>query len=202
MTGTGYHISWSRPVAPQKGSINPHINQVARRGEALGTASLHRIINRAPRTELPVWLNETLRVSQRIILVGHVEVLLISAYFYAGRTTEIKTKSDLLLAEIYQHCASTNLLFIIAADFNNPVVDFPAYRAFKAIRCQEAFELARLKFAKELPPTCRNTTRNDSHRPLFVQFRFTGTRSWCMTCGWGDLPLDPTIFEHHYHLET
>ena len=91
-------------------------------------------------------------------MVGHIEVLLISAYFYAGRTADIKPKSDLLLAEIYQHCAATNLPFLTAANFTNPVVDFSAFRAFRAVRCQEAFDLARLELAKELPPTCRNTT--------------------------------------------
>ena len=116
--------------------------------------------------------------------------------------------------------------FLIAADFNNPVVDFPAYRAFHSIRCQEAFELASHKFAKDLPPTCRNTTRNDSfiihealvpwvsdiwvgpehvfpdHRPLYVTFTFPGTQrmshNWYMPCSWGDIPLDPQLLDRFY----
>ena len=199
-------------MAPQKSSVNALSNQVSRRGEALGTASLHRTPHRASRNDSPTWLQDTLRVSQRVILLGHIEVLLFSAYFYASRAIEVKNKSDLLLAELYQHCASSNMPFLIAADFNNPVIDFPAFRAFRSIRCQEAFDLARHKFAKDLPPTCRSTTRNDSfvihealvpwvsnmwvgpehvfpdHRPLYVQFQLPGTQrlsqNWDMPCSW------------------
>ena len=95
---TNYQVAWSPPVAPQKTSVNTLANQISRRGEALGTASLHRTPHRASRNELPTWLKDTLRVSQRVILLGHVEVLLVSAYFYAGRTFEVKQKSDMLLA--------------------------------------------------------------------------------------------------------
>lgn len=201
LTKTQYKISWGPPVNPQKHSINPLMADISRRGEALGTASLHRTPSRPSRNMLPIELNNTLRVSQQIILVGHFEVLLITAYFFAGRTADVKAKSDLLLAQIYNHCAATNLPFIIAADFNNPVRDFPAYAAYRNIRCQEAFEYAQHKFGKALPPTCRGSTRNDTfiihntlvpwihdiwvgpadvfpdHRPLFLQFKIPQSQS-------------------------
>ena len=165
-------------------------------------------------------------MSQQIILVGHFEVLLVTAYFFAGRTAEVKNKSDLLLAQIYLHCAATNLPFIIAADFNNPVRDFPAYAAFRATRCQEAFHLAQCKFGQTLPPTCRGSTRNDSfiihetlvpfvkdiwvgapevfpdHRPLFLQLQLPSKqvvcRSWFIPQTWGEIPLDPGTLEQCY----
>lgn len=171
-------------------------------------------------------MRDTLRVSQQIVLVGHFEVLLVTAYFFAGRTADVRAKSDLLLASIYQHCAATNLPFIIAADFNNPVCDFPAYAAFRAVRCQEAFHFAQHQFGKTLPPTCRGSTRNDTfivhetlvplisdiwvgpdalfpdHRPLFMQLEFPGTQSvaknWFIPASWGDTPFDPQTLEDCY----
>lgn len=131
---------------------------------------------------------------------------MVTPYFYAGRTPDVKTKSDTLLAENFQYCSTSSLPFIVAADFNNPVREFPAYKAFQDTRCQEAFHLAELKLNKDLPPTCRNSTRNDSliiheslvpwvgdiwvgdlfvfpdHRPLFVRFNFPGTQ--CVKRNW------------------
>ena len=226
LKSTEYHISWGPPVPSQRQLNNPFLHDNAKRGAALGTASLQRIPHRTPRIPLPTWLEETLRVSQQILVIGHVEVLLVTAYFVAGKTHEAKSKSDYLLAEIYQVCASTNLPFLVAADFNNPVRDFPAYRAFQSIRCQEAFHLASMKLDKQLPPTCRNSTRNDSfiihealvpwiqdiwvgeanvfpdHSPLFIRFRVPGTqrmlRNWFMPQSWGDIPLKPEVFARHY----
>ena len=226
LRSTKYHVSWSPPVQPQKASINPLMADLSRRGEPLGTASLHCTPHRSSRNPFSTLLNDTLRVSQQIILVGHFEVLLVTAYFFAGRTAEVKNKSDLLLAQIYLHCAATNLPFIIAADFNNPVRDFPAYAAFRATRCQEAFHLAQCKFGQTLPPTCRGSTRNDSfiihetlvpfvkdiwvgapevfpdHRPLFLQLQLPSKqvvcRSWFIPQTWGEIPLDPGTLEQCY----
>lgn len=223
---TNYRISWGPPVPSQRQLSNPFFHDNAKRGAALGTASLFRIPHRRPRICLPAWLEETLRVSQQIVVIGHVEVLLITAYFFAGKTHEAKSKSDYLLAEIYQICSATDLPFLVAADFNNPVGDFPAYRAFQNIRCQEAFHLAQMTFNKQLPPTCRNSTRNDSfiiheplvpwiqdiwvgeanvfpdHSPLSIRFRVPGTqnmlRNWFMPQSCGEIPLKGEILSKHY----
>ena len=223
---TNYRIAWGPPVPSQRQLNNPFIHDNARRGAALGTASLFRIPHRSPRINLPTWLEETLRVSQQIVLLGHFEILLITAYFVAGKTHEAKTKSDYLLAEIYQICSATNLPFLVAADFNNPVREFPAYRAFQNIRCQEAFHLAEMKLNKILPPMCRNSTRNDSfiiheslvpwiediwvgeanvfpdHSPLSIRFRVPGTqctlKNWFMPQSWGEVPLRSEVFSKHY----
>lgn len=226
---TDYRISWGPPVPSHRVIHNPFSQDKSLRGAALGTASLHRTPRRNPRIPLPSWLEDTMRVSQQIVTIGHIEILLVTAYFYAGRTHDIKNKSDILLAELYQVCATTNLPFLIAADFNNPVQEFPAFRAFEGIRCQEAFQLAQLKFNKQLPPTCRNSTRNDSfiihesllswvtdiwvgepdvfpdHRPLFLQFRFPEKqcvlRNWFLPQSWGELKIDPAIFQQKYLLK-
>ena len=223
---TNYRIAWGPPVGPQKLSVNPSNMDNSRRGEALGTASMHRIPHRPSRNALPGHLQDTLRVSQQVILLGHFEVLLITAYFFAGRTSDVRTKNDTLLAEIFLHCTSTNMPFVIAADFNCSVRDLPAYQAFQAIRCKEAFQFAQQHFDRELPPTYRNATRNDSfifhesvipwirdlwvgpdatfpdHRPLFVQFNVPGTqsvaRNWFIPASWGDIPLDLQILDHAY----
>lgn len=116
--------------------------------------------------------------------------------------------------------------FLIAADYNIPVRSFPAYKAFQELRCQEAFHLARHKTAKELPPTCRRSTRNDSfiihemlvpwvtdiwvgepdifpdHRPLFLQMTTPGkqtiSKNWFMPASWGDLPLSREVLDACY----
>ena len=226
LTTTPYIASWSPPVLPQKTVVNPFMASMARRGEPLGTASLHRSPCRQSRVPFHPVLQESLRVSQQIVLVGHIEVLVVTAYFFAGRTLDVRNKSDLLLAELYVHCAATNLPFLIAADFNNPVRDFPAFRAFQSNRCQEAFHFASTKLSKDLPPTCRNATRNDSfiihealvpwiqdiwvgapdvfpdHSPLFLEIKFPGrqpvARNWFVPASWGDSNLDPDCLEQCY----
>lgn len=78
---TNYRIPWGPPVPSQRQLSNPFLHDNAKRGAALGTASLFRIPHRTPRINLPTWLEETLRVSQQIVVIGHIEVLLITAYF-------------------------------------------------------------------------------------------------------------------------
>lgn len=226
LSKTPYRANWGPPVKPQKAVVNPLMAIESRRGEALGTASLHRTPHRQPRLPLDSVLEATLRVTQQVMLIGHIEVLVITAYFFAGKTPEVRTKSDLLLAELYSHCTQTDMPYIIAADFNNPVREFPAYRAFQSARCQEAFHLAQTLWSKNLPPTCRNATKNDSfiihpalipwirdiwvgppnifpdHRPLFMTLVFPGTqkiaRTWYVPASWGDLPLDHATLENSY----
>lgn len=178
---TNYRVSWSPPVSPHRESVNPMAMDSFRRGEALGTASLHRTPHRPSRNPFPGHLSDTLWVSQEVVRLGHFEVLLVTAFFFAGRTAHIRAKSDSLLADIYMHCALSNMPFIVAADFNHPVREFPAYRAFQAVRCQEAFHFAQQRFNKDLPPTCRNATKNDSfiiHEALvpFITVHVGGSR--------------------------
>lgn len=52
--------------------------------------------------------------------------------------------------------------FIISGDFNQRIQNLTAWKAFQQLHCVEGFDLALQKFHKELPPTCRNSTRFDS----------------------------------------
>ena len=65
-----YSVLWSPPVSPHKHMVNPLALDTARRGEALGTASLHRTPHRPSRNELPSHLQATFRVSQEIVPFG------------------------------------------------------------------------------------------------------------------------------------
>lgn len=101
---TKYNVVWGPPVGHQKTPANPFQVERARRGEALGTASLHSTPNRQPRLALPQWLTDTLRVSQRI-----VHYRLGTSRFSLSLHTSMRVEQQRLRAKVtYYSPKSTN----------------------------------------------------------------------------------------------
>lgn len=90
------------------------------------------------------------------------EVMVISTYFFPGRTTEAQQLNDILLTYLYDFTAKTSMPFVIAGDFYQRIQTLTAWQAFSNLQCVEGFDFALKKLGKDLPPTCRNSTRFDS----------------------------------------
>ena len=70
--------------------------------------------------------------------------------------------NDRLIANLIPVVMSVGLPFIIAGDFNEPLVKLPAYNFFQDLGAIEAFQWYRTKFQCDLPATCSGSTRNDT----------------------------------------
>ena len=78
-------------------------------------------------------LRETQRFSACIARFGQIEVLVIAVYGFATRHKEGIRPNDRLIANLIPVVMSVGLPFIIAGDFNEPLVKLPAYNFFRTL---------------------------------------------------------------------
>lgn len=79
--------------------------------------------------------------------------------------------NDILLSQVYDYVARSEIPFLIAGDFNQRIQTLTAWQAFLHRECCEGFDFASSVLGKTLPPTCRNATRFDS----FIFHPFVGS---------------------------
>ena len=162
LRGSPFSIWWGLPVDDKFKHNSFDHDRPSRRGENLGTAILTRLPSRRSRIEDSGVLHQSGRFNVCVCQFGTLEVLVISVYFFPGRTTEAQTLNDLMLSHVYDYVARSEIPFIIAGDFNQKIQTLTAWKAFEHRDCVEGFDLASSTLGKELPPTCRNATRFDS----------------------------------------
>lgn len=86
-----YSAWWGVPVDDKfKNHVFDH-DRPSRRGEALGTAILSRLPTRCSRIADAGTLFQSGRFNACVCQFGPIEVLMISTYFFPGRTTEAQT---------------------------------------------------------------------------------------------------------------
>lgn len=155
---TRYKIFCGQAVDDKMKTSALRDNKPSRRGEALGTAIMTRVQSRAARISDTTLLDQSCRFVSCVCCLGAVEVLVVCAYFFPGRTLDAQARNDILLSHIYDYVAKTSMLFVISADFNQDIRTLTSWTALAHIGCEEGFECAAKRLGKTLPPTCRNAT--------------------------------------------
>lgn len=159
LSKAGFKSFWSRPVASKKSTLDCRPSY---RGEAVGSAIFTRLPCRTTRVDVHDSLLETQRFSTCIVRIADFEVLVISLYGFANRYKEGIRPNDVLIASIIPIISQAGLPFIVAGDFNEPLLKLPAYKYFLDIGAVEAFQWYKQRFQVDLPPTCCGSTRNDT----------------------------------------
>eukprot|EP00438_Fugacium_kawagutii_P001979 Skav210047 [mRNA] locus=scaffold706:505896:511097:- [translate_table: standard] len=205
----GFQSFWSPPAPPKKETID---DRPSLRGDALGTAIFSMIPARKLRLDIPLTLHSTVRFNAAVLRMGSSEVLVACVYGFATRVVDGIHLNDLLVAAVFDVIQKAGLPFIVCGDFNQPLSSIPAFKAFQAMGCVEAFQFAKMRFQDELAPTCRGITKNDtailhpnllpfvtgfqvdksfeleSHTPLFIDFDFSiqaqDLEQWRIPKGW------------------
>ena len=223
LKGFGFRSFWSKVVAPKKSTND---NRPSYRGEALGSAIFCSLTSRQMRGDIQPTLWETQRFAACIARLGQMEVLVISVYGFANRHKEGIRPNDLLIANLIPVVISVGLPFIIAGDFNEPLVKLPAYKFFQDLGAIEAFQWYRTKFQCDLPATCSGSTRNDTafmhpvladriagmrvcsdqqfdiHSPLLIQFDFQAEKIpvciWNTPKTWATFALTKQLIGEYY----
>ena len=223
LTKHGYKSFWSRPVAAKKSTLDLRPSY---RGEAVGSAVFSKLPSRSTRGEIHESLWETQRFSTCIIRLGCMEVLMISVYGFANRYKEGIRPNDVLIASLIPVISQIGLPYIVAGDFNEPLSKLPSYKFFSDQGAVEAFQWYKSKFQEELPPTCCNSTRNDTlfahptvaalfhnmrvseehkfdiHTPLLVDFKTLGVHEeqtlWRCPKSWACFAPPSDTIDKHY----
>jgi len=223
LKGCGFRSFWSKPVAPKKSTND---NRPSYRGEALGSAVFSSLTSRQLRGDIQPTLWETQRFSACIARFGQMEVLVIAIYGFANRHKEGIRPNDLLIANLIPVIVSIGLPYIVAGDFNEPLVKLPAYKFFQDDGAIEAFQWYRSRFQCDLPATCSGSTRNDTafmhpcladritgmcvcadhqfdiHSPLLIQFDFQKERTpvslWNTPKTWATFAPSKQLIEEYY----
>lgn len=230
LRGSPFSIWWGLPVDDKFKHISFGHDRPSRRGEALGTAILTKLPSRRSRIEDSGVLHQSGRFNVCVCNFGAMEVLVISVYFFPGRTTEAQTLNDLMLSHVYDYIARSDIPFLIAGDFNQKIQTLTAWKAFAHRDCAEGFDLASSVLGKDLPPTCRNATRFDSfifhpllaamvrdmwvgpshifadHLPTYAKFSVSSTQHMSPTLyvpqDWSIFDLDPEILQQQYRQQS
>ena len=222
---TVYKVIWTLPIFDKFCKDNIPTS-CSFRGEALGAAIVTKHPHRPLRDSMSPATEQSRRVVSSVVSCGSFDVLFIAVYFQAGKTAETKVVNNHLLQEVYVHAMGTNMPFIVAGDFNIEVHRLEAYACFAALGCIELFHYHRRVFGFDLPPTCKEATRNDTmlihpllvpyihrisvgdqflfadHRTVLVDFTFpTQTipeQQWFVPKSWSLFPLDKALLERNF----
>ena len=106
---TSYSIYWGHPVDDKVKVSALRDGKPSRRGEALGTAIFTRAPSRRSRIGDTTILHQSCRFTSCICFLGSCEVLLVSAYFFPGRTLDAQAKNDILVTHIYDYVLNPTL---------------------------------------------------------------------------------------------
>ena len=222
-----YKSFWSVPVASKKATLD---SRPSYRGEAVGSAIFSRLPCRQTRASINDNLWNTQRFSSCILRLGSFEVLAISVYGFANRHKEGIRPNDLLIANLIPVIEEVGLPYLVAGDFNEPLVKLPAYKYFQDRGAVEAFQWYRSRHGHDLPTTCAGSTRNDTafmhpaiadhicdmsvqskhkidiHTPLFIDFSISSLseekRVWNIPNSWAHFAPSADLIAQSYQSMT
>ena len=157
----GWKSFWSQEVGNKIDTLD---GRPSLRGESIGTAILAKIPARSCRTPIAPCLWETCRICTSVVRSGSVEILVIALYGFPAnnKSREISKMNDILLACALDIALTSGMPYVIGGDINSQPQSLPIYSEFKRHGAIDAFELSRLKFGRQLDPTCRGATFNDT----------------------------------------
>ena len=157
----GWKSFWSQEVGNKIDTLD---GKPSLRGESIGTAILAKIPARSCRTPIAPVLWETCRICTSVVRAGNVEILVIALYGFPAnnKSREVSKMNDILLACALDIALTSGMPYVIGGDINSQPQSLPIYSEFKRHGAIDAFELSRLKLGRQLDPTCRGATYNDT----------------------------------------
>ncbi|CAE7445849.1 unnamed protein product [Symbiodinium sp. CCMP2592] len=220
----GYHMVWSKPVAPH---VSARADTTSLRGHAAGVALLSNKPARTAFAPLPATVKESSRLLEAHLRIGQSELRIFVMYGYPANYHDSGARNGQLLRTVLSRVQSCRIPAIIGGDFNTPVCAAPEFAELQHLGYVEAFQHWQQREGIELPPTCKNATRNDTllipaellpclhslqvardlhafdaHAPLLAEFRLpgitTGPRGWRMPRTWAPLLPDTADLEAAY----
>ena len=164
------------------------------RGANAGTACFSQLPCREMFLEDPPFAYTCGRLTPAIVRLGPIDVLIVCVYLMPGSG---KSKAnDEIISQAITLISTSGLPAILAGDFNEPPSAIGSMSKLVQEGYVEIFSWSEQHLHHQLPPTCNDTTRNDSmvihpslvpfikhawvdpllkidvHTPLFVQFHF------------------------------
>lgn len=218
-----YNVFWSKPVGSKFSTID---DRFSLRGEPMGTAILTNLPHRKMRGTIPDDFYSTCRVACGVTRIAGIDVLTVSIYGYAIKCLEGRKLNDLLLARVYDLVTTAKMPYIIGGDMNEQPTKLPSYDMFRDLGAVEAFTYSERVLQKILPPTCKDSTCNDTmifhpilvpfiksmevrkdlimdvHSPLRVllhsKLDIPVQNRWQVPLSWADFPIDCDVFSESY----
>ena len=133
---------------------------------------LSKIACRRFREHIDTVFWESGRMSFSILRIGNQEVFSCSIYGFAAGHTGYKKSTEAMLGYALQLGAQLRLPIVIAGDFNFPIRGGEIFKIYEQEGFFEINHFMKQRWGKTLPPTCAQSTSNDTFifHPWFAQF--------------------------------
>ena len=155
----GHRVHWGHPV-PSHSREGANVESL--RGLAGGVAISTTLPSYKPRSAPDDQLLGSCRYVEAFVRIGPLTVRVIAIYGKPSSHSDSRETNQHLLQAAYERVCQCRIPAIVAGDFNEPIHGLPAGQSLLAKGFQEAFSLHKHRTGQELPPTCRNATRNDT----------------------------------------
>ena len=165
---TGMAFAWGSPVPShwRENAPGPSL-----RGYAAGVAVASLFPLRLPFAAAAGVGYAAHRLVVSHIRIGPLHARVLAVYGWPANHTGAAAKNDALFHEAACLAAESPMPTLIAGDFNTDVTQLQCWPELRRQGYAELFDLAQRRFGKQLPATCRGSTRHDSALlpPLFQQ---------------------------------
>ena len=163
---TGMAFAWGSPVPShwRENAPGPSL-----RGYAAGVAVASLFPLRLPFAAAAGVGYAAHRLVVSHIRIGPLHARVLAVYGWPANHTGATAKNDALFHEAACLAAESPMPTLIAGDFNTDVTQLQCWPELRRQGYAELFDLAQRRFGKQLPATCRGSTRHDSALlpPLF-----------------------------------
>lgn len=218
----GFHTVWGSP-APN------HLHQVQKetlRGAATGV-SIH---SQFPLCKSKLGDTSDWYISGRIVhsfvKIAGFTIQLVALYGMPSCLLQAKSNTNALLQQAIDQVRMSDYPYIIAGDFNHHPSTLTSFISLQQAGCQTAESLHHHFTGNLIPPTFKNTTRNDvaiispqiakfvtsvsvhdeqwlpGHNPLIVHFTLPGevpvNTYWPLPHTWLPFQPDPNLIQEHF----
>ena len=170
----GFTPFFSAPCSVKRDTV---LSRPSLRGEAYGSMVLSSFPCRKFRERIDPVIWESGRISFCVIQVGGREILACSIYGFAAGHPGYKKSTEALLSYAFQIGLATKMPFVIGGDFNFPIQTSEPFRIHQPEGFFEINDFCKHRFGVTLPPTCAQSTSNDTFifHPWFAPFI---SRAW------------------------
>ena len=220
----GLSVTWGSPVPShwRENAAGPSL-----RGYAAGVAIASLFPVRRPFAVMGSAGYDAHRLLVSHVRIGPMHARIVAVYGWPANHTGATAKNTRLFQEVACLAAESPLPTLIAGDFNTDVTKLPCWTAFQCQGYAELFDLSRRRFGKQLPATCRGSTRHDtallppvfqqmlrgaavdtechlfdSHSPVLLTFAMPQhnpcKQVWRKPASWSDYAPSAPEMEQHY----
>ena len=159
LSGHGFKSFFSMPAPPLLEDAAPEHHV---RGLATGVAILSRVPARPSLQPLADEVVQTSRLVESFLRIGAMEVRAICVYGIPSCHGNSLHLNNHLLQVALERVRLSRVPAVVAGDWNCDVSCLPAFQGFLQLGYVEAFHAAALRLGVDLPPTCRQSTKNDT----------------------------------------